>query len=637
MVAISLKRLLSVCFVFVYFASNAQKYNFQHYDIAEGLSQSQVLSICQDNEKQLWISTFKGINCFNGTQFNSYSLKDGLSSNTNFGITRDNKGTIWCAGTNGISAFTASGIVNYNFGTKTNLVATTKIRCDRYNHIWVLLRKKLYRLENGKLKNQYILLVDDRISDIELDKDHNLTVFINNSGFFKLVNNHWRLFIALKDKFAFRFIFDRQHTDQIYFISGAELYRCDTGRLDSINIRTTISKDIVFYCVLQDNDGKLWIGTNKGAILIKNDSALLFNERNGFTDDRVFSLFCDVDNRVWLGTDGAGLYCYSNADFVTYDKSQGLTNDVIMAIAGDNKGHIYLGTSNNGLLSFSNNKIIQEKVLESKDPEFRINCLLAEKSGSLLIGTEVFGLWEKRLQNSRPVYSNIIKPGGFVFNYLAQDEQQVTWAATNKGCIYLENGQVKRVPSFNQYCSSITCFGKDSLFVGGTDGVYLIKNKQFDPGFRLDALHNKNVLSLKNWGRFVLIGTNDDGFFIWDSRTKKLRILDEETGLSSNTVYSIDVVKNEVWLGTEKGVNKFRITDPERFELKKEYLATPVSETNQNAIFHTDSDIWVGTTHGADVYRLTQDKPSPLVPGTVIQNIGLDVSNDVNYNYINGY
>src|SRR5476651_2140149 len=79
----------------------AQKYYFQHYDIGDGLIQSQVTSICQDKDKQIWLTTLGGINCFDSKQFSAFTIDDGLTGNSCFSLTEDKKGIIWVGGEKG--------------------------------------------------------------------------------------------------------------------------------------------------------------------------------------------------------------------------------------------------------------------------------------------------------------------------------------------------------------------------------------------------------------------------------------------------------------------------------------------------------------------------------------------------------
>jgi ligand-binding sensor domain-containing protein len=70
--------------LFIYFLScslSAQKISFVTYGTNEGLPQSQVTSITQDNQGYLWVGTFGGLGRFNGKDFVTYSTKHGLLNN----------------------------------------------------------------------------------------------------------------------------------------------------------------------------------------------------------------------------------------------------------------------------------------------------------------------------------------------------------------------------------------------------------------------------------------------------------------------------------------------------------------------------------------------------------------------------
>ena len=59
----------------------AQRYSFVQYSTEEGLPQSQVTSICQDDKGYLWVSTLGGLAKFNGDNFSTYSTGNGLLNN----------------------------------------------------------------------------------------------------------------------------------------------------------------------------------------------------------------------------------------------------------------------------------------------------------------------------------------------------------------------------------------------------------------------------------------------------------------------------------------------------------------------------------------------------------------------------
>src|SRR5881227_3042079 len=60
----------------------AQRYPFFNIGIEEGLVQSQVFTLLQDNAGRLWAGTYGGLSCYDGRSFRTYTMRDGLPSNT---------------------------------------------------------------------------------------------------------------------------------------------------------------------------------------------------------------------------------------------------------------------------------------------------------------------------------------------------------------------------------------------------------------------------------------------------------------------------------------------------------------------------------------------------------------------------
>ena len=59
--------------------SQSQTTGFIHYGVEHGLPQSQVQSIVQDLDGNLWIGTLSGLSKYNGQSFSNFSKKDGLA------------------------------------------------------------------------------------------------------------------------------------------------------------------------------------------------------------------------------------------------------------------------------------------------------------------------------------------------------------------------------------------------------------------------------------------------------------------------------------------------------------------------------------------------------------------------------
>ena len=62
--------------VMLHLHGNAQVFSFEHYTPANGLAQSQITSICQDDNGILWIGTRNGLSSFDGIEFKNYYARD---------------------------------------------------------------------------------------------------------------------------------------------------------------------------------------------------------------------------------------------------------------------------------------------------------------------------------------------------------------------------------------------------------------------------------------------------------------------------------------------------------------------------------------------------------------------------------
>jgi len=631
-----LRQFFLILLIFCSSALYAQKYNFHHYDLTAGLAQSQVLSICQDKEKQIWISTLGGINSFDGKKFRSYSIDDGLTSNANFVIACDRKGNIWWGGSKGLTAFTDKGIVNYPFKDKVNVRSIFKLIVDKNNDVWAVAASKLFKLTGNQLVSQDIIAKMDYVSSLQIDKQGDLYASLYHSGIYKLDKDGWHLVISVKDQYIKDFVFSDRTPGTIMFVSDLGLFQCDGKNIEKIKIPSSFSEVNELTCIRQDHHKNLWIGTNKGAFFYNGQSVKYFNENNGFTNERVFGMYCDEDDRMWFGVDGEGLYSYENDDFIIYDKTQGLNNEAVMSMARDSKGKLYWGTNGGGLWSFSNHKLKQEIVKTGESSKLRVNCLLNDSDDNLWVGTDNLGLWVKK--KGRSAYDPVSGKYNQIFFHMAEDPSKTKWIATAGGCFYLEKGELVKVPS-THFCSAVLAKGPDSVFVATLNGLQLIRDKKLDTNFNLGAVAGKNVITLRAHGPFLLIGTNDYGLYIWNTKTNSVRNVNTKNGLLSNTIYSIDIIKDALWLGTGKGINKCHITDHSRMSLVRESIFNPIVECNQNSIMHSDTNIMVGTTRGVFVYKTNKDEKTVPVPNTVIQSAWLSakIKDSLKYAYQKGY
>lgn len=134
---------------------------------------------------------------------------------------------------------------------------------------------------------------------------------------------------------------------------------------------TILSQPI--YCITEDKDGAIWIGTEQGPLVINNPSRVFADDfyftqikipRNDGTNLADFllantlvkTIAIDGANRKWIGTDGEGVYLLSQDGMETIhhftaENSPLLSNNISSIAIHPRTGEVFIGTGK-GLISY---------------------------------------------------------------------------------------------------------------------------------------------------------------------------------------------------------------------------------------------------------------------------------------------
>ena len=124
------RSLLVLLCVLSFLKVSSQQYNFINYSFEEGLAQSQVNSIIQDNEGYLWVATLGGLSRFDSHNFKNYSTENGLLDNETTALFKDYSGNIWIGTTGGIIKWDGLNFISYRFPKNYELVHVISIAQD---------------------------------------------------------------------------------------------------------------------------------------------------------------------------------------------------------------------------------------------------------------------------------------------------------------------------------------------------------------------------------------------------------------------------------------------------------------------------------------------------------------------------
>lgn len=103
--------------------------------------------------------------------------------------------------------------------------------------------------------------------------------------------------------------------------------------------------------VATDRNENLWIGDyTLGLFLLRHgsshpDSVVHFTTSNGLPDNSIRSLLEDAEGRMWIGTRYGGIAIYAHGVFTTISAKDGLPSNHVRSMARDSAGTIWLGTS----------------------------------------------------------------------------------------------------------------------------------------------------------------------------------------------------------------------------------------------------------------------------------------------------
>ncbi len=103
-------------------------------------------------------------------------------------------------------------------------------------------------------------------------------------------------------------------------------------------------------CFYELRNGNLCVGTSGGAYILKNDSIVArLDTSNGYSGKAVRAFHEDAGGKVWIGTYGAGLFCYDQNRFTSINRMKNcMLYEDAFCIAKDRYGFFYM-TSNRGL------------------------------------------------------------------------------------------------------------------------------------------------------------------------------------------------------------------------------------------------------------------------------------------------
>jgi ligand-binding sensor domain-containing protein len=453
-------------------------------------------AIVEDPEGNLWLSGKPGIFILDKQRKNFYTADNNpeklavLATNTGTSFKKfyiDNNGILWMLGHGG-------GVYRYELNSK---------RLDRY----------LFQAPAPKNKKLGTPYLNAALFDITSDLDGNIWVATEQDGIYRYDNQQNRFTVNIR-----------------------------AGNDDAQGLHY----DYEANCFLNDRDGHLWIGTDKGinVLSLHNHSFRIFDSRTTFQhtllrlpEAEVTGLFQSKNGDVYVGYWGRGFsrlnasmelkehYSYGNtAPAISLPEERGQ----VWCFAELKNGQVVVGQENGFISVFDpHSGVFTEHLHPTSLQNQTVMHIMVESDTSVWIGLYKNGLarWNPQ-QNTFyevPQLVNSINRTTAVMDMVPQNDSLIWLATTTAGLVLLNRNTCQVMPQEylkygNLVVNNITCLYKynDTTLLAGTDHglwVYNTLRKTSQPLKVNGDVFEEWVLSIEKDTDDKVWFTTQNGFY----------------------------------------------------------------------------------------------------------------------------
>ena len=613
--------------------ASAQRQHLAQYSLQEGLPQSQVQDIIQDDRGYLWVALFAGgVARFDGHTFKTFTVEDGLPDNTVTALYEDSSGTLWFG--------TQAGLARYDGTTVETFTVDDGLP---QNHVHAITQQANGRLWFGTPDGVFTYdgstfssVAPERI---EATYQQGLaaqgnTVWIGSTDHLYRHRDTTLTAFGTEDGLTARAALSVATGPDAGLWVGTEqgVFRRKGAQFD----RVPGTDSLVAYDVFASPDeGGLWIGTmNNGIYRRRNGTTRLFSTH---LDGKVVnSIIRDREGNVWFGTSGDGLHKYTPSPFDHFTEQDGVAGNLIWDIERGPDGGLWIATRD-GISRYADDGFT--KIDGPKGSLDRaILALERTRDGHMWISTHAGVLHYDG--TSYEGYGTVNEDFIGTVSQIREDSSGTIWLATlNSGLLRFEDGSFTRFTTddglSSNRISGLSIDAQGRLWIGVGDGVDRWDGDSFTSVDMLGDTRRGSLQALEvDEDGFAWMGTEQGVYVMPPSNAAtpdSLVSFTTEDGLNDNTTYflHLDEKRERLWVGTNRGVNRLDIgayketgSMPIRAYCREDgFLGV---ETSSHAVHQTsDGRMWFGTVDGVTRYNPGQDRVNSIEPIPHVTGVSL--------------
>lgn len=596
-------------------------YIFRTLDNNNGLLYNQVMAITQDQRGFMWIGTTKGLQRYDGLQFvNYYDRNDSSGPNSwlmnLYPDEQDN--SIWF--TKGAQLKKLQVLRNEFITLEPEQIKKKEGEkfTDHLGNDWFLHRT--YQKQSGHAGERASgqLLVNDPVSRLTYfahfieNAPHHETWFIDINHKLLLLNDSSRkIYSAANNPISHpllthlkNFLHGNRNLTidsqgNIWIVTWGEyLFRYNriTQQFSSYSITDIMqaegeNKKIGGWVnkVMEDNHGKLWIGTANAGILQYNPAKDNFNyivyQHGNSTgiqyNSEIFELFQDKEENIWLGTDKGISVFNPYRQFFTIIQHEpynirSMPKSEITSVIETARGDLLVGTWGGGISVYDKTLNFKKTIyFADNESKNKIWCFIQNDNGSIWAGCQTGYL---HILDTAKLSVRTIQPrefGNSTIRCMEKDPEGNIWAGLHNGKIIQWH---KRKNTFigveaNQQINPLYEAPISNIFIDAAQNFWISTDagfRQFDAtthAFMANYMPDRKkpgsisspfIHGVEEYNDSVLlVGTEDGGVNFFDKKKKSFSTL---AITKDNLPYSVSAIKKDqlgnIWFTANNQIYK---------------------------------------------------------------------------------
>lgn len=616
-------------------ALSARAEGVKTYTVADGLLDSTINCIYQDNRGIMWFGSNKGITRFDGINFTTFKTSNANDRVAVLAIFQEKSGVMWVITEIGVLMWSGS-----DFKEIAKFHGLTSFCMDKSGNKWLGSKTGIIIFGEGLDEAESRTLSD--IKNVNaLFKDKNSDIWIGtDSGAYHYDGKNIEKYTTEEGLIGSKINAIYEEGSDIFFATdkGISYYN---GMIWNSYTKSNGLADDFATCAFRDFRGKYWFGTKNGLSIYDESSVNLYDAwrtltvADGIADNQITCLYPDGSANLWVGTrNGVTKYSIS-FDYLV--KIQGVKEQITAPVFYDKQKNIWFSIEG-GVASFYNNEFKRFK--EEEGIASKVTTIYQNPEDDIIyFGTE-YGFTEFEAGSA----SNIQKPlakvteGRYsekgVFTYyeifpeknvglagrkviaLSKDADGNIWIATdmalNKRDVSTWTTYTTEEGLLGNLVSALLLSSDGTLYIATNRGINTYSDGEFGATITVDdGLASNNVrCMLQDKRGFLWFGTDKGVSLLKDGKIKNYTI---DNGLGGDIISTIFQDKRGfLWFGTEGGVTKFDGENFSIFTTVDGLLVNDVKSIAQTA----DGILWFGTEFGVMRYQ-----PDNVPPTSIVKNI----------------